>query len=379
MSVLATTSGATILWYLARGSGLAALVVLTMSVILGIVTTVRWSSDRWPRFVIELLHRNSSLIAFGLIVVHIATIVLDGFAPIGWKDAVIPFASPYRTLWLGLGSVSFDVLLALLVTSLLRHRIGHRTWRFVHWFAYLCWPLAVVHGIGTGSDTQVTLALGLTLACVGAVILALWWRLAVGWPDHRGVRVAAIVVSLVAPVVLVLWLGAGPLAAGWARKAGTPASVLERVSPTSGAGSGGPLAASPGNVASLPAPPYTVQVAGSSSESAAGSDGRVTVRLAMAMTGAATGPVEVDLIGQPVEGGGVALERSGVRLGTSSNPSLYTGAVTSISGQEIDATVTDAGRHALLLVFQVQPEGNRVAGTLQVQAGSLGGDGDGGQ
>ena len=140
MSVVATTSGPTILWYLARGSGLAALVVLTLSVVLGIVTSVRWTNPRWPRFVIELLHRNSSLLAFALIVVHVAAVVLDGFAPIGWKDAVIPFASPYRPLWLGLGSVAFDLLVAILVTSLLRHRIGHRTWRFVHWFAYACWP-----------------------------------------------------------------------------------------------------------------------------------------------------------------------------------------------------------------------------------------------
>ena len=256
MSALAATSGPTVLWYLARGSGLAALVVLTVSMVLGIVTSVRWTNPRWPRFVIELLHRNSSLLAFALILVHIATVVLDGFAPIGWKDAVIPFASPYRTLWLSMGSVAFDLLLALLVTSLLRHRVGHRTWRFVHWFAYACWPLVVVHGLATGSDTKVTLVLVLTLGCVAAVILALWWRLSVGWPEHLGVRAGAVVLSLVAPIVLVAWLAGGPLASGWARRSGTPAGVLTRLSSTgatSGTGTASPSpAASTGGPGAIP-------------------------------------------------------------------------------------------------------------------------------
>src|SRR5262249_20653667 len=220
------SSGPTALWYLARGSGVVATVLLTAAVVLGIVTSVRWSSPRWPRFVVELLHRNVALLTVVFLVIHITTVVVDGFAPIGWKDAVLPFASDYRPLWLGLGAVAFDLIVALVATSLLRHRIGHRTWRVLHWFAYVCWPIAMVHGLGTGTGTKVGVVVAANVVCVVAVLAAVWWRLAVGWPARTGVRVAALGVSIIAPVALAIWLVSGPLATGWARTAGTPQRLL---------------------------------------------------------------------------------------------------------------------------------------------------------
>ena len=107
--------------------------------------------------------------------------MVDGFAPIGWLDAVVPFHSPYRPLWLGLGAVATDLLIALVVTSLLRGRIGYRAWRAVHWTAYACWPVALVHGLGTGTDTKLGWVLVLYLGSLLAVVAAVWWRLAEAW------------------------------------------------------------------------------------------------------------------------------------------------------------------------------------------------------
>src|SRR6516165_187432 len=107
------TSSSMWLWYVARASGLVSLVLLTGSMLLGIVTSVHWASERWPRFATSMLHRNLSLLAVVFLGVHVASVVVDGFAPIGWLDAVVPFASPYRTLWLGLGAVALDLVLAL--------------------------------------------------------------------------------------------------------------------------------------------------------------------------------------------------------------------------------------------------------------------------
>src|SRR4029077_18087593 len=104
--------------------------------------------------------------------VHVATSVLDKFAPIKLIDAVIPFASSYRPLWLGLGALSFDLMVALVVTSLLRRRLGYRPWRAIHWIAYASWPVAVLHGLGTGSDVKSWWELGVTIACVAAVVIA---------------------------------------------------------------------------------------------------------------------------------------------------------------------------------------------------------------
>ena len=105
-------------WYLARGTGAVALVLLTASVVIGILGSVRFVAARWPRFAIDAVHRDVSLLVLVVLVIHIVTSVLDGFAPITLLDGVIPFNSPYRPLWLGLGTLSFDLLVAIAVTSL---------------------------------------------------------------------------------------------------------------------------------------------------------------------------------------------------------------------------------------------------------------------
>ena len=130
MIVALATAGPSVYWYLARGTGAVALVLLTISVVLGILGSLRFAvAPRWPRFAIDTLHRDVSLLVIVLLVVHIITSVLDSFAPIKLTDAVIPFVSSYRPLWLGLGALAFDILLALVVTSLVRRRLGYGRWR----------------------------------------------------------------------------------------------------------------------------------------------------------------------------------------------------------------------------------------------------------
>jgi predicted ferric reductase len=173
---LAVATGSA-LWYLARATGFVALVLLTVSVVLGVTTAVRWQPARHPRFVIEYVHRDVTLLVMAFIGIHVATIVLDGYVPIGWTAAVVPFTSSYRALWLGLGAVALDLLLAVAITSWLRHRIGHSTWRLVHWLAYGSWFVAVVHSLGTGTDAWDPWALGITIGCSVAVLAAVAVRL----------------------------------------------------------------------------------------------------------------------------------------------------------------------------------------------------------
>lgn len=176
--ILATVPKA--VWYLTRGSGAISLILLTVSVVLGITTSMRWATPKWPRFVTEGLHRNVSLLSVVFLALHIVTAVGDGYVPIRWLDVVVPFGSAYKPLWLGLGAVAVDLLAAVVVTSLLRVRLGHRIWRAVHWLAYACWPVAVIHGLGIGSDSGQAWMLGIDLVAVASVAAAVWWRLTVG-------------------------------------------------------------------------------------------------------------------------------------------------------------------------------------------------------
>jgi len=210
------------LWYFTRGTGAVSLVLLTLSLTLGVVDVRRWSAWHVPRFVVDGLHRQLSLLSVVFVAVHVITAVLDSFAPVKLTDAVVPFVSSYRPVWLGLGAVAFDLLLALVVTSLLRARLGVRTWRSVHWLAYACWPFALVHAFGSGSDIRAGWMLWLGIGCAALVAAAVIGRAAIAFPAAAATTAGVAFAAL----ALAVWLPSGPLARGWARKAGTPPSLI---------------------------------------------------------------------------------------------------------------------------------------------------------
>jgi methionine sulfoxide reductase heme-binding subunit len=234
--VIAGVLGTKSLWYLARGTGVVSLTLLTAIVALGIGARSGAGASRIPRFAVTLLHRNLSLLVLVFLGVHIATSVLDPFAAIAWTDAVIPLSASYRPLWLGLGAVSFDLLLALAITSLLRVRLGLRTWRSIHWLAYACWPVALVHGLGTGSDVRSPWMLWLVAGSVATVVAAVCVRLATTSSVDLPWRVVMGAAVLIAPLLLAGWVQSGPLQPGWAGQAGTPAPLLRPAAVPVGSG-----------------------------------------------------------------------------------------------------------------------------------------------
>ncbi len=226
MSAAVAAAGPSAYWYLTRSSGAVALLLLTLALVLGVIDVRRLSSDTWPRFVVDSLHRNVSLLALAFLCLHILTAVLDSFAPISLINAVIPFTGSYRPLWLGLGAVSFDLMLAVIITSLLRRRIGHATWRATHWLTYASWPIALLHSLGSGSDVKSAWLLALSVACLMAVLVAVLARVAAGWPDQLARRSAALGATGAFTLGLLLWLPGGPLGKEWARRSGTPQALL---------------------------------------------------------------------------------------------------------------------------------------------------------
>ncbi|MFG2552403.1 ferric reductase-like transmembrane domain-containing protein [Streptomyces sp. NPDC048581] len=166
------------LWYANRATGAVCLVLFTVVVLLGIAVRLRARIPGLPRFGTVSLHRALSLSATAFLALHIAFAVIDSYVDITVLDVLVPFVSDYRPLWLGLGTVALDLMLAVLVTSLLRERLGHRTWRAVHWLAYASWPVALIHGIGIGTDTGTDWMTWLTITCVAAVLTAGGIRLA---------------------------------------------------------------------------------------------------------------------------------------------------------------------------------------------------------
>jgi sulfoxide reductase heme-binding subunit YedZ len=363
----AATTGPTALWYLTRGTGVVALILLTLSVGLGVANVRRARTVNVPRFVFDAVHRSASLLAISFLVVHIVTSLLDGFAPIRLIDVVIPFRSAYRPLWLGLGAVAFDLLIAVALTSVLRRRLGYRAWRATHWLAYASWPVALLHGLGTGSDTQRAWMLALAGGCLVVVIVAVVARATAGWPEHLGPRVTAIAGSVMVPVGLLVWLPTGPLAAGWAKRAGTPSSLLAAAtsSPSNVAGRG--RSAQAGSApATKPRTSFVGQLSGTMSERET-QDGLAIIHLLLTVGGQHLSRLHILIEGPPVDGGGVDMTRSAVTLGTGSGSHLYRGRVTALSGTDLQARVTNAGGATITLSakLQIDPGSGTASGTLR--------------
>jgi sulfoxide reductase heme-binding subunit YedZ len=169
------------LWYLARGTGVVSLVLLTVVVALGIAARSGQTAFGLPRFAVNLLHRNAALLAVVLLAGHVISLWFDPYAQLRPADLVVPFLAEYRPLWLGLGTLGLDLILALTVTSLLRRRLGARAWRAVHGFAYLCWPIALMHGLGSGTDNGTWWLWTVCALCAVTVAAAVAWRISPGF------------------------------------------------------------------------------------------------------------------------------------------------------------------------------------------------------
>lgn len=175
----------TALWDFGRGTGVVALVLLTVSVVLGIATRSGRPAPWLPRFAVTELHRNVSLLSAVFLALHVVLLLVDPYALLRVTDIVLPFLGAHRPFWLGLGTVALDVMFALVVTSLLRHRLGRRTWRAVHWSAYALWPIALAHSVGDGTDGFTAWLLILSAICTAAVAGVLCWRLSAGFAERR--------------------------------------------------------------------------------------------------------------------------------------------------------------------------------------------------
>lgn len=164
------------LWAVGRATGIIGLALFTVAVLLGILTRAGRPTIGLPRFAVTLVHRNASLLATAFILIHIITLLFDPYAQLELIDLVVPFLGEYRPFWLGLGTVGFDLLLAIMITGLLRNRIGRRTFRIVHGSTYVMWPIALVHALGTGTDAATPAFIAFTVVCTAAVAAAVVWR-----------------------------------------------------------------------------------------------------------------------------------------------------------------------------------------------------------
>ena len=166
-----------ILWAVTRATALVSVVLLTAAFVLGVLASARAADSAARRTVIMTLHRTISLLMITFVAVHVITSIVETYVDIGWLSAVVPFTSAYDRGWIGLGTIALDLVLAVIITSLLRERIPRRWWRLVHLSSYAMWPIALLHGVGSVT-TDSTLTYAILAVCALAGLIALGVRLA---------------------------------------------------------------------------------------------------------------------------------------------------------------------------------------------------------
>jgi hypothetical protein len=340
------------LWYSTRGTGAVSFLLLTVVVVLGVANLARWSPPRTPRFVVQRVHRDLSLLAVLFIAIHVATAVVDGFAPIHWPDAVLPFGSAYRPLWLGLGTIGFDLVLAVVVTSLLRARLGYGAWRAVHWITYATWVFVVLHAMGVGSDARQPWMIGLVMVSTSAVVASAIWRAlsgGSGWDPARTLLAAG---AVVVPPALAVWMLFGPLAAGWAARSGTPPSLLA----SSAAPTSSPTIVLPDRAAFS-----------GSARIETGNDSVATLATSARTTDRSPLSLSILLEGEQEDGEGFEVRSGTVRLVPPDGAAAYRGAVTGLEDGLLQARLSDGFGDVIDLDVQMSISGSgRVQGVLSI-------------
>lgn len=195
-------------WYAARAAGVAAYLILTVVVTLGLTMAGGRQSRRWPKFALEDVHRFGGLLVGSFVAIHVMTIAFDAYLPFSLAALAVPFVSRYRPLFIAFGIVAAELLLALALTNHYRDRLPYRFWRRAHYLNLGVWAAATLHGLGSGTDRSTPWLLALFAVSVATVLGAGTWR-ALGRTE-TGVRGPSTGLAAVGVFAVVL-LANGPL------------------------------------------------------------------------------------------------------------------------------------------------------------------------
>lgn len=190
------------IWYAARASGVAAYVVLSLVVCLGLTLGGKAQSRRWPRFSVEEIHRFGGLLVGSLIGIHFVAIAADSFLPFSLTQLLVPFTSSYRPLWTGLGIAAAEILLALAITNRYRKRMPYRFWRKAHYLNFAVWGFASLHGLFAGTDRGATWLAILYGVSVASVVTLLVWRFTSSAQPGRRIATTGAVTAIALPLLI---------------------------------------------------------------------------------------------------------------------------------------------------------------------------------
>ncbi len=361
------------LWYLSRAAGYVGLILLGLIGVLGIITAGNIQVAKGTKFLAPELHRSLSLLAIVVLAIHVGAAVADKYSFIGLKDVFIPFMATYRPIWVGIGAIAVDLGIAVVVTSLLRVKMGYRSWKIIHWISYPIFALSVIHGLGSGSDSALWFSKFIYVAVGGFLMLAIIARLLARHDLQIGKKVAFFGAIFAIPLLIIAWAASGPLSANWANRAqgGLRQAVLTSARVTGSVATGTSRTAVTNRPPLEISPTYTSDWTGKIDQSPANSQGEIALRLMGRLSGSPGYVLSVVLIGIPL-GGGVSMTSSVVEITSTGGTVVYKGTVTALNGTTIVSQVADSAGQSVSFSASLNlgSDGSSFTGTVAASGSS---------
>lgn len=354
-------AGVNPLWYISRGAGFAGLGLIALIGLLGILTAqnVRLS-PKLGKAITPELHRNLSLVAVVVLSIHVLAAVLDPFVHLGYIDIVVPFAAHYRQIWIGLGALSLDLAVAIIITSLLRVKFGYRSWKLVHWLSYPIFALSVIHGIASGTDTRYLLGKVFYFGVAAILLVSVFLRINTHPSLSPRRRLTLTSTALAIPALTVLWTLVGPMSPDWSHRANLGIGAAF----TSTRPIGTPLSSPSPALLQLP-PNFSSLWNGTITVSPSNQQGEFALRLLGPLTAKQPYQLDVTLLGQP-SGGGVSMYSSIVEVVSKTGVVAYSGKVAQLSGGSIALSLKSPTGNSVLLNANVTTTKTTFSGSVTV-------------
>ncbi len=152
--IRAATADLTMAWFISRGTGIAAYLLITSSMIYGLMITTKTANGAVPAPVTFSMHEFISWLGLVLGFAHAVALMWDGYINYGPANILVPFNSEYRPIWVGIGQIAFYISALVLASFYAKKLIGHKTWRLIHYVSFITFLMLTLHGVQAGTDSN---------------------------------------------------------------------------------------------------------------------------------------------------------------------------------------------------------------------------------
>lgn len=177
-------------WYIIRASGISAYILFSLSMLWGLALSSKIVKDWSPGALSMLVHATTSWLGIAFTAMHMGLLLFDEYLTYAITDIFIPFTGPYRPLAVGLGTLSFWIMLIIAGSFAVKKHIGHKRWKLLHYTSYAGYIGISAHALTAGTDASNPGFIAMIVLSVIASVMMLGYRFGAKKPTKKPPRAA---------------------------------------------------------------------------------------------------------------------------------------------------------------------------------------------